>query len=219
MEGTDGNDGVIEICFLERGRQIYTFASGSVHRVLGGDVLVAQPGEVHGTGLLPEFPGRLYWIQIRVPRRDAGFLGLNAGETATLITELLQLCRQFRGSTSLRDQFENALATERLAEPRLRAIAFKTRLVELLLTCIEASARSEERSLPHPIARSLRSLEKESSGLVSISELARSARVSESYFKALFRRAMGMPPPNFYDCSGSNRRSFGCATPMPRLPT
>lgn len=191
------HDGVIEICFLERGRQIYEFHPGSLHCLRGGEVLVAQPGEVHGTGHLPEFPGRLFWLQIRLPRRGERFLGLGPDEATALIGALLKLHRQFRVSTSLRVRFAAAFEAEELADARFRAAAFKARILELLLACLESAGRSNQPPLPQPIARALRSLEGASAERVGISELASRSGLSESYFKALFRQSLGMPPAEF----------------------
>lgn len=191
------HDGVLEICFLERGRQLYTFDARTVYCLRGGEVLVARPGEIHGTGHLPEFPGRLFWLQLRWPRGGAAFLGLKADEAKALISALSKLHRQFRATSDLRARFEIALASENMPDARLRAVAFKARILELLLACIESSTRSEQASLPPPITRALHSLEGEPSGRTSISELARAGGLSESYFKALFRQSMGMPPAEF----------------------
>lgn len=191
------HDGVIEICFLERGRQIYEFSASSLHCLRGGEVLVVQPGEVHGTGHLPEFPGRLFWVQIRLPRRGESFLGLGTDEAKALVDALLKLHRQFRVSANLRVRFAAAFEAEKLVDARFRAAAFKARILELLLACIESAERSNQSPLPQPIARALRSLEGASADRVGISELACRSGLSESYFKALFRQSMGMPPAEF----------------------
>lgn len=191
------HDGVLEICFLERGRQFYMFDASVVHSLRGGEVLVARPSEVHSTGYLPEFPGRLFWLQLQWPRRGATFLGLKADEANALISALSKLHRQFTATSDLRTWFESALASESMPDAKLRAVAFKARILELLLACIDSSTRSEQASLPPPIARALHSLAGEPSDRTSIPELAKASGLSESYFKALFRQSMGMPPATF----------------------
>lgn len=193
------HDGVIEICFLERGRQFYSFGGGAVHCLRGGEALVVQPGEVHSTGRLPEFPGRLYWLQIRAPGRGEAILGLSAAETAGLFGRVRKLPRQFQAAAGLQGLFENAFAAEALGVAALQPAIFRARVVELLLSCVEAAERGERPSLPPVIARSLQSqLNDTVAERVGLARLARARGLSESYFKALFRRSLGMPPAEFF---------------------
>jgi AraC-like DNA-binding protein len=136
-------------------------------------------------------------LQVRLPRSSEQFLGLDPGESKALAKALSQLHRQFRAPPNLRALFEAALASEKLADVRFRAAAFKSRILELLLACIESSGRNRQLSLPKPIARALQSLEGNSADQIKLSELAAKAGLSESYFKMLFRQSMGMPPAEF----------------------
>lgn len=193
------HDGVIELCFLERGRQFYSFAGGPVHCLRGGEAIVVQPGEVHDTGRLPEFPGRLYWLQVRAPRSGEAVLGLNAEDTAALFELIRRLPRQFQAGANMRDLFEAAFDTENLRTVQLRPAAFRARIVELLLACSEVAERDERPSLPPAIARALRSqLGDTAVERIGLAELAHARGLSESYFKALFRRSLGMPPAEFF---------------------
>jgi AraC-like DNA-binding protein len=191
--------GVLEICFLERGRQVYAFADGSVHCLRGGDMLAVQPGEVHGTGRLPEFPGQLYWFQLRLPPAGGRLLGLETGETTSLVAALRALPRQFRVAPQLRPSFEAALrSADASLSAELRAVAFKARMLQLLIACIDAAAHGGEQSpLPRPIGLVLQGLQNESIENLRVAELAKASRLSESYFKALFRDSVGMPPAEF----------------------
>lgn len=191
--------GVLEICFLERGRQVYAFGDGPVHCLRGGEMLVVQPGTVHGTGGLPEFPGHLYWLQLQLPLPGGRLLGLEAGETTSLVAALQALPRHFRAASPMRGLFEAALQSGTSGlNVELRAVAFKARILQLLIACIESVAGGRKRTgLPQPVGRVLRSLHEESGRHLKVAELAKSSGLSESYFKALFRDSVGMPPAEF----------------------
>jgi len=191
------HEGVLEVCYLERGRQVYAFAGDALHLLRGGEVLVAQPEEVHGTGHFPEFPGDLYWLQVKMPRTGETLLGLRAAESAAVVAALAALPRQFRGASELRNDFEALLVPVAMSS-ELRAVAFRTQVLRLLLRCIEIAARRGGReSLPHPIARALDAISTSALSRVKVAEMAKAGNLSESYFKALFRDAMGVPPAEF----------------------
>jgi len=55
--------GVVEICYLKTGAQVYT-VNGKEYLLKGNDVFITHPGEQHDTGGNPEGKGTLYWILI-----------------------------------------------------------------------------------------------------------------------------------------------------------
>lgn len=191
------HEDALEICYLERGSQIYKFGENDLHCLRGGEVLVAKPQDIHSTGQLPEFPGQLYWLQIRIRPIPTDLLGLQSKESEELQSSLLRLPRQFRGTRGLRDLFEKALDPIRSSNSHLKAIEFKCIIIQLLLECIAAASHGEQQALPYHISRALRIVEEEPMNRISVTDLARRAQLSESYFKLLFRKTMGMPPAEF----------------------
>lgn len=187
--------GVFEIAFLERGHQLYSFGSGEVHSLRGGEAVIAWPDEPHSTGDWPEFPGRLYWLQCRCPRAGCRLLGLSSGEAALLVQTLRELPRSFTAPPELRGMFEQLFATAATTSPT-RPLRLRTQVLSLLLACVNAPAACGA-ELRRPLVDVLRWLPGQLDRRISSDELARRAGMSTSYFKALFRRLLGCPPGEF----------------------
>ena len=58
---THTHSDMIEICYLAKGSQEY-FVGNNTFRLYGGDIFIAFPNEIHGTGEVPEEKGVLYWM-------------------------------------------------------------------------------------------------------------------------------------------------------------
>ena len=81
------HEGGWEICFLERGNQVFEVHE-QVYRLRGGDLFVTLPNEPHSTGGSPSEPGVLYWLNVRRPARQRRFLGLPRAEGDQLLAAL-----------------------------------------------------------------------------------------------------------------------------------
>lgn len=189
--------GVYEICYLERGSQVYVVGRNDSYRLVGGDVFITRPGEVHGTGSMPECPGRLYWLQFVDPRKKKGFLGLNGTEAEALGDMLSSLPRQFRGGAEVRQRLQALFQPlEKMPRP-LRAAALRTRLLELLFGLGGIAHEDARGPMPVGISVALHHMRECFEEPFSVSSVARMAHMSESYFKAAFTSALGMPPASY----------------------
>lgn len=188
--------GVYEICYLERGAQVYVVGADS-HRITGGDFFVTKPGEVHGTGAMPECPGRLYWIQFVDPKKSKKFLGLKKDEAGELREMLDALPRRFRGNASICRQMRKLFEPLEGIPEMLRPALLRGRILELLLEIGGLSTKPLPKSVPVGVNTACRYIHQNIETPISISEAARIARMSESYFKAAFAEAFGMPPASY----------------------
>lgn len=186
--------GCIEICYLERGRQLYSL--GAQRFVMeGGDVFLTFPDEPHSTGGQPEEKGVLYWLIVRLDPPGASFLHLPAGEAASLRQALLGLpARLFRGDAALRDDLDAAIAACLAQADPLRTLRLRTAISSFLLgvaACGQAAARP--RHSP-PIAAALACGEARPGRQLAVSDLAAAAGLSLSRFKTRFKQELGVPP-------------------------
>jgi AraC-like DNA-binding protein len=185
---------IFEVCLLERGVQTY-IVDAACYNLTGGDLFITKPGEIHGTGLDPESKGRLYWLEIlQVPKGDA-FLGLTPRESHELMRRFLALpTHHFRNGDFLVSTFERILAAHADTQNPLRLAEVRNLLLRLVLDVIAIA----ERQIAHPyspvIQKVVCHIEQTPNALPCITELARMACMSESYFKVLFKRETGMPP-------------------------
>jgi len=194
----------IEICFLERGEQTYR-VGGTLYRLRGHDQFFTLPGEIHDTASLPQERGILYWLILSLePRRK--FLGLAEPLAARLKRELRRMpSRHFRGhpeSARLLGEIIGLLPkgrSRRKSSPDpLRQLRLQSLLLQYLTLTVEASRRGSHGSASPLMQRVLQYIEKHLDEPVHVPRLAEIARLSESRFKARFKRELGVPPAEFW---------------------
>ncbi len=79
-----------EICYLERGNQVFEVRD-QTYRLRGGDVFLTFPDEPHSTGGSPSEPGVLYWLNVRRPAEGRTLLGWPRAESQMLLASLDEL--------------------------------------------------------------------------------------------------------------------------------
>ena len=195
----------IEICFLERGEQTYR-VGGKIYRLKGGDQFFTLPGEVHDTANRPEERGILYWLILDL-EMAGDFLGLAPVYAARLRNALKTMpARHFRAdahATTLMAQAIKTLAGLKGArrnplEQGEGRLHFQALLLEYLVLTIKASRRGAKGEATPLMRRMLTFIEKNPETPVEVGLLAKVARLSESRFKARFRREVGVPPAEFW---------------------
>ncbi|MCE0497050.1 MAG: AraC family transcriptional regulator [Methylacidiphilales bacterium] len=191
----------IEICFLERGEQTYRVGR-RIYRLRGNDQFFTLPGEIHDTARLPQERGILYWLILKLEPVEK-FLGLSETMARQLRRELQRMpTRHFRAHPNcsrILGQMIELLSKRKPAPfPALRLLRLQTLLLDYLTLTIESS-HSGARELATPlIQRVLRHVEQRLEEPIQVARLADVARLSESRFKARFKRETGVPPAEFW---------------------
>ncbi len=194
----------IEICFLERGEQTYR-VGGQLYRLRGNDQFFTLPGEVHDTANLPQERGILYWIILKLETRK-GFLGLVEPLASRLKRELRRMpMRHFRAHPQIGPilgEMTELLTKKGDARSKpsstLRPLRLQSLLLQYLTLTVEASRRGIRGSASPLMQRVLHYIERHLDEPVHVPRLAEIARLSESRFKARFKREMGVPPAEFW---------------------
>jgi AraC-like DNA-binding protein len=215
---THHHPGVIEMHFLDRGRQV-SEVEGQDYELHGGDLFITQPGEAHSTGGKPVEPCVLYWLNVRLPRPGQQLLRLPLKETAALAEALRSLpARQFRAGPLVKTLFDRLLelhgrpSGETGTVPRgkggqspfphrpvsaLRLTRMRQAMLDLLLEIIDGAARHAAGG-PGKIMREMtRIIESRSSEDLRMEDLARIAGYSLSWFKMRFKEEIGISPRQF----------------------
>jgi AraC-like DNA-binding protein len=192
----------IEICFLERGEQTYRVAD-RIYRLRGNDQFFTLPGELHDTADLPQEPGILYWLILKLETRGV-FLGLAQPSASSLKNELRRMpTRHFRAHPDcarIQGQLVELLAGKKDA-PRgfpYRQLRLQALLLQYLTLTIEASHRGMSGSATPLLQRVLHYMDKHFEEPVHVPRLAEVAGLSESRFKTRFKREIGVPPAEFW---------------------
>jgi AraC-like DNA-binding protein len=193
----------IEICFLERGEQSYR-VHGLVHRMHGNDQFFTLPGEVHDTASLPQERGILYWMILSL---EAGtpLLGLSKATARELRRELRRMpVRHFRAHPDcariLGEMISLVVAGLKLPRglPGSRRLRLQSLFLEYLTLTIDAAHQGSHRTASPLMQRVVEYVEAHLGDPVHVPTLSQVARLSESRFKARFKRELGVPPAEFW---------------------
>lgn len=193
----------IEICFLERGEQTYR-VRGLLHRLRGNDQFFTLPDESHDTANLPQERGILYWLILKLdPAKE--FLGLSEASAARLRRELCRMpTRHFRAhpdTARLLAEMSDLLLEgrkKRAGLPPYDQLRVQALLLQYLTLTIRASHQGVHGAATPLVQRVLHYIAGHLDDPVHVPLLAEVARLSESRFKARFKREIGVPPAEFW---------------------
>ncbi len=189
--------GSVEICYLERGSQIYR-AEGRKYRLTGGDLFVTKPGEPHDTGGQTENCGILYWLILKVPEKGGSLLTLPATDSVAMVAKLSLLPkRHFPGSPVVKQVFNRLFKLYDEPVHELTRVTVINLLQLCILEVLDCANRNQPRrcspAMERIIERILSSPEEE----LPLLKLAEESNLSLSRFKARFKAETGIGPHEF----------------------
>ena len=188
---------MIEICYLAKGQQSY-IVGDEVFQMYGGDLFVAFPDEVHGSGSVPEEKGVLYWMVLKRPIQGKTYLGLSDKHAFDLYSRLLQLPqRLFKGGTECERLLQKVIYTYFQNKESLTTIELNNLLVSFLLHVIHAGEKASDRGYSERITKIIRYIDENLFETLELEFLAGKCNLSESRFKHLFKEETGMPPSEY----------------------
>lgn len=186
--------GMLEICYLHRGRQSYE-VEGVRYELRGGDFFLTRPGEWHSTDSNPEERGVLYWLILTVSPPPRHFLG-QADPLGRALLERIRAVkkRHFRGARRAHAALEAIMA--RAGSPRhpLTCAIIRSHALQFLLTFLQAAEREERATHPVWLPDVLARIRSCGDTPLQVSDLADAAGLSLSHFKNCFREVMGVSP-------------------------
>ena len=188
------HEGCIELCFCSRGSLVFE-CEGKTYSLMPDNVFLTQPGDRHH--LTTNHKGmRMYWMFFRYPNKGRTVLGLSASETAALVGRLKAIeAHDFAVDHGMRQLFRNIFkAYAELPRGAYRTLVLRTLILRILIMTIQsADNRPSLKSLSR-ISDIAKMMERRPAHRFEISEMAKHAGLSESYFTALFRQVVGLPP-------------------------
>lgn len=188
---------MLEICYLESGRQTYD-VSGREFPLVGGDVFLTFPGERHGTGVHPETRGVLYWLLISVPDARRSFLNLPRNEGRQLLQRLLQAPqRSFRGRNTLQPALRSITEAYTNTRNPLRATELRNLLIRFLLDVAASAYESQTSAYSARIRAMMAYIETHLEEPLPLAELAQHAGLSLPRLKSKFKQEVGIPPGDY----------------------
>lgn len=191
------HSGIIEICYLAKGRQVYRI-NDEVYTLDGGDVIIIYPDEPHGTNKHPEEKGSLFWMLIKLPEKNEGILNLNCRDSMLLINKVTNLRpRRFNGckdmSRVLLDIFRNF---DKASDP-FKMIELNSNILSFLLKVIECGKKNDSREVSAEIEFICKHIHEHIFEAFSLESLACMINLSLSRFKHRFKEEIGIPPKEY----------------------
>lgn len=185
---------MFEICYLEKGRQIYEIESVE-YSLKGGDLLLTKPNQIHGTSNYPESIGSLYWLILKSPTGNKPLLGLEQEESEKLYLGLMNAPHvRFPGNQRIQQNFRRLETQCKLAPHPLQGLHIKNCILSILLEVVTSSRIKNDQKLPADIARVMAYIQENIEEPLSIDELSEITGLSHSRFKHKFRQFIGSSP-------------------------
>lgn len=188
---------MLEICFLSKGHQVYIVGEKE-YELFGGDVFIAYPNEIHGTGEKPEEKGVLYWMILRKPQPGKDYLGLKFNEAAALFSELESIPnRRFQGGSDCDFKLRQIIQTYFQPITLLTRIEIANLIVSFLLTIVQKAKHKSIREYSDRISLVVKYINDSIFETVDLEYLASMSNLSLSRFKHLFKEEVGIPPSEY----------------------
>ncbi len=185
--------GTLELVYVEKGAVTYA-VDGHEHRVKGGDVFITFPDEEHCTGGHPEERRTFYWIGVNITRPGPSFLGLRSREARELLTALCKIrLRHFPVGNALKKPIHDFFSAYQSNLPYSRLLA-QSALIQILHTLVDSEQKAATPPVRKNTLNALNYIEEHLSELIRIEDLAAAVFLSESRFKAVFKKEIGTPP-------------------------
>ncbi|OGJ87972.1 MAG: hypothetical protein A2268_03790 [Candidatus Raymondbacteria bacterium RifOxyA12_full_50_37] len=190
---THVHHGGLEICYLARGRQVYSVGDRQ-YRLTGGDVFITLPDEAHGTGRMPEEKSVLYWLVVRFSGRNRSFLGLPDKDGAELRHALLGMRhRHFKGSPTLCKILNDIVITYHTKGMPLKTAYLRNKIVEFLIMVVACARSGGVIGKNSAMQGLLDFINGRITEKMTVPDLARAVGLSASWLKAKFKQETGIP--------------------------
>lgn len=194
---THSHDGMMEICYCDKGMQVYE-VNGKEYHIRGGDVFITFPNEPHGTARHPEEKGTLYWLIVQIPEKGR-FLHYDDEESTVFIKELMAIKeRHFKGTEAMKRMLDQVFAVhdEPVQQP-VHKLQTLNLISTFLLTVIEYSQKNISRKQSDRIAVIRNYIHDNIYQDLSVELLAKELCMSGSHFKSWFKKEFGIPPVDY----------------------
>ncbi len=191
------HQGGLEVCYLERGSQIFEVDRQPYH-LRGGDLFVTFPDEPHSTGGNPSEPGVLYWLNVRLPKSNGHLLGLPRDESASLVDGLCHLPhRCFRATPHTKPAFNDLFELYDHPEISQHKTRLRQAVIRLLLETIDGAAQRARTTCSHRMAEVVGFIRGAVAEDFRLEDLAHRVHLSLSHFKRQFKIETGATPRQF----------------------
>ncbi len=183
-----------EIHYIYDGTLSFRVA-GEEYLLKAGDIFITFPNEYHGSGNNPFAGHKLYWFNLLA---DRPVLGLNPEWSSLLLEKLGQIKHRVIPATEdMKYMIDQAFAHVLSDDPYYQRYA-NGQMLAFLQRLIENDAELERSDLSAEITRAIEFMKQNLHTCYTLEKIARHVGLSLSYFKAKFKREVGIPPADYY---------------------
>lgn len=180
-----------ELCYLAGG-SVEWWVEREVHEVKAGQVYLTRPRERHGGVDAVMHPCRLYWLQLRFPRR-AALPGLTTKATRDMERRLLSIRQRcFDVTPSVGDAFARLHDAHRRHDD-LSAVRATAALYDVLVGTLDGHDRHATRTSP-VIEKAMRWMADRLDEPFAVEDVAAVTGLSVPHFHDRFRAETGLTP-------------------------
>lgn len=187
--------GVAELAYVEAGHQPYD-VGGRTFTLLGGEGALIPADTPHSSDGHPSYPGKRFWLQLRLPERPRSrWLGLSPEEAEPLLNMLQTPANPYSRWPPDFPQRASALFDlfDRPASPT-RTAMLRTGLLSILFALLELNVPDAPPAYQSRVRKAIGWAETQTSKPPTLEQLAAVAGLSVSSFKRVFKEVAGIPP-------------------------
>lgn len=184
-----------EICYHYDGRQYYEI-EGEGYETQGGNIFIAFPNEVHGTGNMGEEKSKFFYIIFNCMPDTQNFMGLDDDASNYIRDTLFSIeDRVYDGNVAIGNTMSEMLSIY-FSDSPFRKSLITARSIDLFyqITKIIGECRTKENKEPEDIQYIMDLIERHPHENLSIDELANAINLSASHFKKKFKHTTGFTP-------------------------
>ncbi len=160
-----------------------------------GDIFITFPNEYHGSGNNPFAGHKLYWFNLLA---DRTILGLNEQWSEQLLQKLMNIKHRVIPATDdMKHMMEQVFAHILADDPYDRCCA-NGQMLAFLQRLIENDAAMERVEMSAEIIAAIDFMKQNLHNNYSLAIVAQRVGLSLSYFKAKFKREVGISPADYY---------------------
>lgn len=188
---------VIEICFCIKGKQHY-IVGDELFQLHGNDILIIPPDKQHSTGDFPEDKGELFWLQIICSNPEIQLCNLPNDQSDYLLEELIKVSnRVFKGAFQVKFMLEKLMGELKLRDSVLSIININQLIIQVLLEVVSLSGVKQESTPLKKLTAIDKYIVNNMYRIIYVDELAEISNISVGYFKAWFKKRVGIPPKEY----------------------
>lgn len=191
------HEGILEICYLDKGYQFYEVDSKEFH-LKGGDVFITFPNEKHSSGHFLQERSIIYWFQINMSLVNGYFLTFQNEEAEAFIKKIFAIEKKnFYIHSEFKKLLDNLFSVGSEETSALQRIKIYSITTQILLSILEASSGELQENKSDEILKAIAYIKENIDEDISLESLADNIHLSLSHFKTKFKAETGTSPADY----------------------